>query len=48
MFELIAIILVLLWLLRYFAKYTLGGLFHLLLVIGVVAIVTRVIKGRRL
>lgn len=43
----IAIILVALWLLGFFAFHVAGGLIHLLLVIAVVMIVLQFITGRR-
>lgn len=48
MLETIAIILVVLWLLGLVSSYTMGGFIHILLVIAVVVILLRVIKGRRL
>jgi uncharacterized protein DUF5670 len=48
MLETIAVILVVLWLLGFVSSYTMGGLIHVLLVIAVVAILVRVIQGRRL
>jgi hypothetical protein len=48
MFETIAIILVILWLLGLVTSYTMGGFIHILLVIAIVVILIRVIKGRRL
>jgi hypothetical protein len=48
MLETIAIILVILWLLGFVTSYTMGGLIHILLVIAVVVILIRVIRGRRL
>ena len=48
MLETLAIILVVLWLLGFVSSYTLGGFIHVLLVIAVVAILIRVIRGRRL
>jgi len=48
MLEAIAVVLVLLWALGFFgAKIAMGGLIHLLLVLAVVAVVFRVIQGRR-
>lgn len=47
MLETIAALLIILWLLGLFTSYTLGGLIHVLLVIAVVAIVFRLISGRR-
>lgn len=47
MLETIAILLLVLWLLGLVSSYTLGGFIHLLLVIALIMIVLRVIKGRR-
>jgi len=43
----IAIILVVLWLLGFFAFHVAGGLIHLLLVIAVVMIILHFVTGRR-
>ena len=48
MLETIAVVLVLLWLLGFVASYTIGGFIHVLLVIAVIVILVRVIRGRRL
>ena len=48
MFETIAIILIVLWLLGLVSSYTMGGFIHLLLIIAIVVILIRVIKGRRI
>ena len=48
MLELIAVILIVLWLLGLVTSYTMGGFIHILLVIAIVVILVRVIKGRRL
>jgi len=48
MLETIAIVLVVLWLLGFVTSYTMGGFIHILLVIAVVVILLRVIRGRRL
>ena len=48
MLETIAVVLVILWLLGFVTSYTMGGFFHVLLVIAVVVILVRVIQGRRL
>lgn len=48
MLETIAIILIILWLLGLVSSYTMGGLIHVLLVIAIVVIAIRVIKGGRL
>jgi asparagine N-glycosylation enzyme membrane subunit Stt3 len=43
----IAAILIVLWLLGLATSYTLGGFVHILLVIAIIAILIRVIQGRR-
>ena len=48
MLELIAVVLIALWLLGLVTSFTLGGLIHLLLVIAVIAILLRLISGRRI
>jgi hypothetical protein len=48
MLEFIAIILIVLWLLGLVSSYTIGGFIHVLLVIAVVVILIRVIRGRRI
>ncbi|HBH73437.1 MAG TPA: lmo0937 family membrane protein [Synechococcales bacterium UBA10510] len=48
MLELIAVVLIVLWLLGLVSSFTMGGLIHLLLVIAVVIILLRVISGRRI
>lgn len=48
MLETIAVILVVLWLLGLVSSYTMGGFIHILLVIAVVVLLVRLIKGRRL
>lgn len=48
MLETIAIILIVLWLLGFVSSYTMGGFIHILLVIAVVAILIRLIRGKRL
>ena len=47
MLETLAIILIMLWLLGMVSSYTLGGFIHILLVIAVIAILVRLIQGRR-
>jgi hypothetical protein len=42
----IAIILIILWLLGLVTSYTMGGFIHVLLVIAVVVILLRIIRGR--
>jgi len=46
MLETIAIILVILWLLGMVSSYTLGGFIHVLLVIAVIIVIIRIIRGR--
>lgn len=48
MLETIAVVLVVLWLLGLVTSYTMGGFIHALLVIAVVVILVRVIRGGRL
>ena len=47
MLETIAIVLLILWLLGMVSATTLGGFVHVLLVIAVVVILIRVIRGRK-
>ena len=44
----IAIILLVLWLLGMVSSYTLGGFINILLVVAVIAILVRIIQGRRI
>ena len=46
MLETIAIVLLILWGLGMATSYTAGGLIHLLLVIAIVVVLLRVIRGR--
>lgn len=46
MLEIIAIILVVGWLLGLVSSYTLGGFIHLLLVLAIILILLRIIRGR--
>lgn len=41
----IAVVLIILWLLGMVTSYTLGGFVHILLVIAVVSVLLRVIRG---
>ena len=41
----IAAVLVILWLLGLVTSYTLGGFIHILLVVAIIAVLVRVIKG---
>jgi hypothetical protein len=42
-----AVILIVLWLLGFFAFHIVGGLIHILLVIAVIMILLNLIRGRR-
>ena len=44
----VAIIFVVMWLLGFALKFTMGGLIHLLLVLAIVAVLVRLITGRRI
>lgn len=46
MLEMIAVVLVVMWLLGLVTSYTMGGFIHILLVIAVVVILVRLIGGR--
>ena len=46
MLEMIALVLILLWLVGLVSSYTMGGFIHLLLVIAVIVILIRLIRGR--
>jgi hypothetical protein len=46
MLETIAIVLIVLWLLGLVSSYTMGGFIHILLVIAIVVILLRLIRGR--
>ena len=48
MLETILIILVVLWALGFFAFHVGGGLVHVLLVIAVILLVLRLLRGRRI
>ncbi len=43
----IAVLLLILWLLGMVSSYTLGGFIHILLVLAIVAVLIRIIQGRR-
>ena len=43
----IAVILVIIWAISYFGGFYTGGIVHILLVIAIIAILFRVISGRR-
>ena len=46
MLETIVVLLLILWLLGLVSSYTLGGFIHILLVIAVIVLLVRVIRGR--
>jgi asparagine N-glycosylation enzyme membrane subunit Stt3 len=43
----IAVVLLVLWGLGFATSYTMGGFIHILLILAVVAVLVRVIQGRR-
>lgn len=43
----IALVLGILWLLGFVSSYTMGGFIHLLLVLAIIAVLFKVIQGRR-
>jgi hypothetical protein len=47
MLETIAVLLIIMWLLGMLSAYTLGGFIHILLLLAIVAVVIRLIRGRR-
>jgi hypothetical protein len=48
MIELLAVILILLWLLGIVSAYTIGGFIHILLVMAVIMLLLRLIQGKRI
>ena len=44
----LAIILIILWLLGLITAYTLGGFIHILLVVAIIIIIIRLIKGQKI
>jgi len=44
----IVVVLLLLWLLGFVTSYTMGGFIHLLLVIAIIVILVRVIRGQKI
>jgi hypothetical protein len=48
MLEIIAVVFLVLWALGLVSSYTMGGFIHVLLVVAVVMILLRLIRGRRL
>lgn len=43
----VAVIFIIMWLLGLITSYTMGGFIHVLLVIAVVVVLLRIIKGRK-
>jgi hypothetical protein len=43
----ICVVLLILWLLGIVTSYTMGGLIHILLVVAIIAVLVRIIQGRR-
>jgi len=48
MLETIVVLLIIMWALGMVSAYTMGGLIHLLLVVAVVVVLIRVIRGKSL
>lgn len=48
MLETIIVLLIILWALGLVSSYTMGGFIHLLLVIALVVVAIRLIRGRRI
>jgi Family of unknown function (DUF5670) len=44
----IAVIMLILWLLGLVTSYTMGGFIHVLLVIAIIVVLVRVIRGRKI
>jgi hypothetical protein len=47
MLETIVVILIILWALGMLGGYAMGGLIHILLVVAIIVVLLRVIRGRR-
>jgi len=43
----IAVVLILLWLLGMVSSYTISGFIHILLVIAIIVVLVRIIRGRK-
>ena len=43
----IAVILVIIWAISFFGNFVTGGIIHLLLVVAVIAVLLRIISGKR-
>ena len=48
MLSIIAVILIVLWLLGLITSHTMGGFIHLLLVIAIVVVLIRIIRGKKI
>ena len=48
MLRTIAVLLIILWLLGMVSSYTLGGFIHILLLVAIIAVLVRIILGKRL
>ena len=48
MLETIAVLLLILWLLGMVSAHTVGGFIHILLVLAIVVVLVRIIRGRNL
>ena len=48
MLSTLALILIIAWLLGLVSSYTMGGFIHILLVVAIIAILVRVIQGKRI
>jgi hypothetical protein len=48
MFWTLFVVLLILWLLGVAASYTLGGFIHVLLILAVIAVLVRIIQGRKI
>jgi hypothetical protein len=44
----LALILIIAWLLGWVSSYTMGGFIHLLLVVAIIAVLVRIIQGKRI
>jgi len=48
MLWLIAVILIVLWLVGIVTSFTLGGFIHILIVVAIIVVLIRIIRGRRI
>jgi hypothetical protein len=44
----LALILIIAWLLGLVSSYTMGGFIHILLVVAIIAVLVRIIQGKRI